>query len=355
MSGSTFRHETPSAFRTALKERFGQIARADRRYRLDELQRQFAYDRALARLFRSDDADRWVLKGAGALLARLATARHSKDVDVFFNATDADVDDAVDALRAALRIDLGDHFAFDVMRVAPLQEEAKGARVYVNARLGPTSFASFHIDVVVGTVMTGTPDVVAPLTPLNIEGLVRPNYRVFPIADHLADKLCATIGTYTRDGQPASSSRVKDLVDIAIIAITQPSAPIRCAALSPATRRCARSSFPNDSSCPTPSAGPYAMRESRQRHPAPYRTTTPPSASRARFSIPCSMEQRPASGTPRREPGSCSDLTVGSSTAAGASRARLPLNSDGSAWMPCGVKVMCHAAARLHLCRARRP
>jgi hypothetical protein len=68
--------------------------------------------------------------------------------------------------------------------------------------------------------MTGTPDVVAPLTPLNIEGLVRPNYRVFPIADHLADKLCATIGTYARDGQPASSSRVKDLVDIAIIAIT---------------------------------------------------------------------------------------------------------------------------------------
>lgn len=29
------------------------------------------------------------------------------------------------------------------------------------------------------------------------------------------------IGTYSRNGQPASSSRVKDLVDIAIIAITQ--------------------------------------------------------------------------------------------------------------------------------------
>jgi hypothetical protein len=239
VSGSTFRYETPSAFRTALKERFGQIARVDRRYRLDELQRQFAYDRALARLFRSDDADRWVLKGAGALLARLATARHSKDVDVFFNATDADVNDAVDALRAALWIDLGDHFAFDVTRVAPLQEEAKGARVHVNARLGPTSFAAFHIDVVVGTVMTGTPDLVAPLTPLNIEGLVRPNYRVFPIADHLADKLCATIGTYARDGQPASSTRVKDLVDIAIIAITHAISadPLRTAVVSNAAMR----------------------------------------------------------------------------------------------------------------------
>jgi len=216
-----FRYETPSAFRKALKDRFGQIARTDRRYSADELQRQFAYDRALARLFSSDDADRWVLKGAGALLARLATARHSKDVDVFFDATDADVDDALDALRAGLRIDLGDHFDFDITRVTPLQEEAKGARVYLNARLGPTPFATFHIDVVVGTAMTGTPDVVAPLTPLEIEGLVRPHYRVFPVADHLADKLCAILGTYARGGQPASSSRVKDLVDIAIIATTQ--------------------------------------------------------------------------------------------------------------------------------------
>jgi hypothetical protein len=182
MTESTFRCTTPAAFRTALKELFGRIARNGRRYRLDELQRQFAYDRALARLFTSSEADHWVLKGAGALLARLTTARHSKNLDV-------------------------------------------------NARLGPTPFASFHIDVVVGTVMTGTPDIVAPLTPLDIEGLIRPRYRVFPIADHLADKLCATIGSYPRTGQPTSSSRVKDLVDIAIIASTQ---TVQAAALTAA-------------------------------------------------------------------------------------------------------------------------
>jgi hypothetical protein len=221
MTGSTFPYTTATAFRTALKERFGQIARTDRRYRLHELQRQFAYDRALARLFSSRDAERWVLKGAGALLARLSAARHSKDVDVFFDATDVDVNDAVTALQAALHLDLGDHFAFDIARIAPLQEEAKGARVHVNARLGPTLFAGFHIDVVVGTVMTGAPDIVAPLTPIDIEGLVRPRYRVFPIADHLADKFCATAGAYTGTGRTSGSSRVKDLVDIAIIAVTQ--------------------------------------------------------------------------------------------------------------------------------------
>ena len=220
MTDPTFRYQTPAAFRTALKDRFGHIARTDRRYTLDELQRQFAYDRVLARLFSSPDAARWVLKGAGALLARLASARHSKDVDVFFDATEADVDDAVHALRAALQIDLGDHFLLDIVRVAPLQEDAKGVRVHVTARLGATSFATFHIDVVVGAVMTDTPDIVPPLTPLDIEGLVRPSYQVFPVADHLADKLCATVGVYKRTGQQASSSRVKDLVDIAIIAST---------------------------------------------------------------------------------------------------------------------------------------
>jgi hypothetical protein len=79
-----FPYGSAAAFRTALRDRFAAIAKADTRYSLDELQRQFAYDRALARLFTAPDADSWVLKGAGALLARLEQARHSKDIDVYF-------------------------------------------------------------------------------------------------------------------------------------------------------------------------------------------------------------------------------------------------------------------------------
>lgn len=73
-----FPYSTAASFRTALKDRFTASAKGDDRYTVDELQRQFAYDRALARLFTAEDADRWVLKGAGALLARLERARHSK-------------------------------------------------------------------------------------------------------------------------------------------------------------------------------------------------------------------------------------------------------------------------------------
>lgn len=176
MTGETFPYSTAAAFRTALKDRFAEISRSRSDYTVDELQRQFAYDRALARIFTSADAHRWVLKGAGALLARLRHARHSKDIDVYFTEQNAEAVSAVEALRSALDRDIGDFFRFEVTKVVPLQEEAKGSRVHVRTGLGPTAFSVFHIDVVVGTSMCGT----------------------------------------TR-----SSTRIKDLVDIALIASTQ--------------------------------------------------------------------------------------------------------------------------------------
>jgi hypothetical protein len=213
-----FPYSSAAAFRTALRDRFAAIAKAETRYSLDELQRQFAYDRALARLFTSPDAVSWVLKGAGALLARLEQARHSKDIDVYYAEQSAAVSDATAALRRALRRDLGDFFGFEVTRIVPLQEEAKGSRVHVRASLGAKTFAVFHVDVVVGTVMSGEPDEVAPLTPLHIDGLVRPPYRAFPLPDHVADKLAAILGTHVRGESVTGSSRIKDLVDIALIA-----------------------------------------------------------------------------------------------------------------------------------------
>lgn len=100
-----FPYGSVAAFGTALRDRFAAIAKADIRYSLDELQRQFAYDRALARLFTATDGDSWVLKGAGALLARLEQARHSKDIDVYFAEQSAAVSDAISALRRALSPD----------------------------------------------------------------------------------------------------------------------------------------------------------------------------------------------------------------------------------------------------------
>jgi hypothetical protein len=77
----SFPYTTAAAFRAALRDRLSGLARAGG-HGLDELQRQFAYDRLLARAFMGPDAEQWVLKGAGALLVRLPEARHSRDIDV---------------------------------------------------------------------------------------------------------------------------------------------------------------------------------------------------------------------------------------------------------------------------------
>jgi predicted nucleotidyltransferase component of viral defense system len=62
-------------------DRLRPLAR-DRGVELTDLLRQFAYDRLLCRVFISDP-ERWVLKGATAMLARLeGVARHTRDVDL---------------------------------------------------------------------------------------------------------------------------------------------------------------------------------------------------------------------------------------------------------------------------------
>jgi hypothetical protein len=208
------------ALRKALKDRFSASARSGS-YSLSELQRHFAYDRALARCFSDPDAERWVLKGAGALLARLDEARHSKDLDLFYADRAAAEEEASAALAAVLRRDLGDFFTFETTRTVPLPEAAKGRRVYLVARLGAKPYASFHIDLVVGTAMSGEPDLVAPITSVDIAGLIRPWYRAFPLVDHISDKLIATVESHQQAGQVRPSTRVKDLVDLALIARSQ--------------------------------------------------------------------------------------------------------------------------------------
>lgn len=72
----------PGALRHAVTDRLRQLAR-EQRTQLADLQRQFAYDRLLARVF-SAEPEAWVLNGATALLARLAgAARHTLAIDLY--------------------------------------------------------------------------------------------------------------------------------------------------------------------------------------------------------------------------------------------------------------------------------
>ena len=66
--------------------------------------------------------------------------------------------------------------------------------------------------------MTAEPELVDFLDPVEIPGLRSVQYWAYPLVDHIADKHAAMLDNYR--GRP--STRYRDLVDLAIIASSQP-------------------------------------------------------------------------------------------------------------------------------------
>lgn len=180
--------------------------------------REYLYGRVLDRVFADPDSP-WVLKGGTALLVRATGARHSKDVDLLHR--HGTLEDAVVQLRTALALDRGDQLGFQVTRIDTVgagQQDVDGTRVWIEAYAGTKKVDAFHIDLVVGSLMTVEPDEREAPSAINVLGLTVPTVRLYPVVDHVADKVCATEATYT-SGLP--SSRARDLVDLVVIARTE--------------------------------------------------------------------------------------------------------------------------------------
>jgi hypothetical protein len=135
-------YTSPAAFRRALTDRLRRVARPNGRWPLSDLQRQFAYDRLLARLYVSDG--RWVVKGATALLARDIAVRHTIGIGLY-RATRRDQSEH--DIREAARLDLDDWIRFDVGPATPVADTGNGIRLPVTANIGATPWARFHSDV----------------------------------------------------------------------------------------------------------------------------------------------------------------------------------------------------------------
>jgi len=225
-------YKSPQALRQAVTDRLRAIAKPKGRWTLVELQRQFAYDRLLARLYAIDDS--WVLKGAVALLARQISVRHSIDIDMYRDGERVIVERE---LRAAAELDLGDWFRFEVGAGETLTGGTGGMRYPVMALVGPTSWATFHTDIVgTGVRMTGVPDDVPPVAGISVPGIEQPGYRAYPLVDHIADKFAAIIEPHG-DGRP--STRFRDLLDLAalVVAVRVGATDQRVAIMSEIDRR----------------------------------------------------------------------------------------------------------------------
>ena len=99
------------------------------------------------------------------------------------------------------------------------QPAVDGLRVVVDAYCGAVKKDSLGVDLVTGSLMTAAPDLVADPV-LDVRGLDAPTLRLYPVVDHIADKLCATQASYGTYGD-RPSSRVRDLVDLVVFARSQ--------------------------------------------------------------------------------------------------------------------------------------
>jgi hypothetical protein len=224
-------YASPSAFRRALTDKLRTVAETSR-WSLPQLQRQMAYDRLLERLYLVDDG--WIIKGATALLARDIGVRATIDIDVY-RRTAGKVAEA--DLREAAGVDIGDWFHFETGVPRPAGAAAAGLRLPMNAFIGTTVWASFHVDIVGADVrMTGSPDHVPPLARVTMPCVEQHGYRAYPLVDHIADKVAAMFEIHGPTGAP--STRYKDLVDlVAIVRAASVVADAQLAALRSETSR----------------------------------------------------------------------------------------------------------------------
>jgi hypothetical protein len=236
------RYADGTAFRTALEERLRSESLATG-VALSRLRKTVAFDRLLARL-QVGAPDAWVLKGGLALQARLRErARTTKDVDLH---TREEADGAVDLLVSCALIDLGDYFRFSVARPSTLGQPLRWP---VEAQLGGRTFESFHVDLGCGDEWLGTVTCMPVTSLLEFADIPAVQFPCFPLGHHLAEKVHALVRP--RGGR--DSSRVKDLVDLALVAETTEVDPVELRVALVAT-------FGSDDACELPGRLPAPPR-----------------------------------------------------------------------------------------------
>jgi hypothetical protein len=184
--------------------------------------KQARFDRFLSRVFVDGKESEWLLKGGMSMLARVPRSRTTKDVDLA-TLHSADLAEAERALCDLVAVDLGDHLTFRLIRTAPTgqgdNQPGVATRRFVFACIATDDdiqVETITVDVVVGPAPVGRVEVLEPANRLYLRRpLVTHPYRLYPVVDQIADKVCATVDTYPGGKQ---SSRVKDLVDLVVLA-----------------------------------------------------------------------------------------------------------------------------------------
>ncbi len=208
------KYKDGSAFRRALEDRLRNrsLTTGEPLVRLRKL---VAFDRFLARLVVANP-DTWVLKGGYALQLRIGErARTTKDIDLLMQHPSVE---AHDLLSDATSIDVRDWFSFEVGRAvnSDLGNQPGNARYPVHSLIDGRTFERFHVDVGAGDPIVAAPEQLTGLPILEFAGIQPTTFPSYPVSQHLAEKIHA----YTREYGTRSNTRVRDLVDMLLIAMT---------------------------------------------------------------------------------------------------------------------------------------
>lgn len=162
----------------------------------------------LSRIF-AHDIESWVRKGGTALIWHDPLARATRDLDVY-NRTAEKIDDALSALRSAL-----------MDNSLPAHDVKLHIRVHLISATGIELSPPAKIDPVSGYQVTGTIESEIDNGMDKALQAKFPQVRLYPIGDHLADKVAATRQTYPSDRGVNPSTRIHDLSDITQIALRE--------------------------------------------------------------------------------------------------------------------------------------
>ncbi|MDT8899563.1 nucleotidyl transferase AbiEii/AbiGii toxin family protein (plasmid) [Thermanaerothrix sp. 4228-RoL] len=203
------KYKSGDDFRRALEERLRRMS-LDSGTPILRLRKAVAFERFLARLIKAQPQD-WVLKGGFMIQLRLGgQSRVTKDIDLLFRQA-LDTDEVHQQLVEAAALDLGDWFGFNV---AYPSQSGTHLRFEVECFLGGRRFEVFPLDVGTGDLLVGEVEhLCAPplLDFADIEPVSIPSY---PVSQQIAEKVHALTRPYATGG----SSRVKDAVDILLLA-----------------------------------------------------------------------------------------------------------------------------------------
>ncbi|HEX3613618.1 MAG TPA: nucleotidyl transferase AbiEii/AbiGii toxin family protein [Sporichthyaceae bacterium] len=227
-------YASDEAFRRAVADRLRTQAQRCGRP-VNQVRREFAFQRFLARVFADPDAP-WVLKGGAAMLARLPDARHSREVDLYHPGRHTELPEALAELTAALDTTALDRLRFVLESSRPISDDAADLRFA--AYVGATVLDRFTVDLTLHLRPVAGTEHVRPSHVLDLPGLPEmPQLRLYPVHDQLADKICAM---YARYGEAAApSTRYRDLVDIVLVLrqVTLDARELRQAVTDEALRR----------------------------------------------------------------------------------------------------------------------